>query len=129
MKQRLIALLAGLLLLSACSSGSDNGTSLGVDDFAELAASDGVVVLDVRTPAEFDSGHLSGAINIDVEQSDFGDRIADLDTSATYAVYCHSGNRSGVAVKAMVDAGFTDVSDLDGGIAAWAQAGQPVVTG
>lgn len=124
-----VALVAGLLLLAACGSSSGaNGSTLGVDDFARLVATDGVVVLDVRTPAEFDSGHLAGAVNIDVEQPDFGTKIADLDTSASYAVYCRSGNRSSVATAAMKDAGFTHVQDLKGGVTAWSQAGQPVVT-
>lgn len=101
---------------------------MGVDDFAALAATDGVVVIDVRTPAEFATGHLAGAQNIDVESSDFAARIADLDTAATYAVYCRSGNRSATARAAMQDAGFTNVSDLSGGITAWSRAGQPVVT-
>ncbi|MBU4214074.1 MAG: rhodanese-like domain-containing protein [Actinobacteria bacterium] len=122
-----VALVTGAFLLAACSSGS-GGKTLGVDDFATLVASDGVVLLDVRTPEEFTAGHLAGAQNIDVESGDFATRIADLDTAATYAVYCRSGNRSATAMAAMQDAGFTNVSDLSGGITAWSQAGQPVVT-
>jgi phage shock protein E len=123
-----VAFVAGALLLAACSSGSSS-SSLGVDDFATLVATDGVVVLDVRTPEEYAAGHLAGAQNIDVESSDFASQIAALDTSATYAVYCRSGNRSATAMAAMVDAGFEHVSDLSGGITAWTQAGQQVVTG
>lgn len=123
-----VAVLIGVGLLAGCSSGS-GGATLSVDDFATLAAKDGVVLVDVRTPAEFAAGHLSGAQNIDVESPDFSTQIGTLDKSATYAVYCRSGNRSATARKAMTDAGFTHVSDLEGGITAWSQAGRPVVVG
>ncbi|MBU4337645.1 MAG: rhodanese-like domain-containing protein [Actinobacteria bacterium] len=122
-----MAFVAGAFLLAACSSGS-GGKTLGVDEFADLVATDGVVLIDVRTPEEFATGHLAGAQNIDVESSDFTTQIANLDTATTYAVYCRSGNRSLTAMTAMQDAGFENVSDLSGGITAWAQAGQPVVT-
>jgi phage shock protein E len=132
--RRILALIAVLVLaLTACSSGdggdtSGNGATLGVDAFSARANGDGVVVLDVRTPAEFAVGHLADAVNIDVESRDFGDRIAELDKDATYAVYCRSGNRSAVAMKAMLDAGFTDVAHLDGGITDWMASGGEVVT-
>jgi rhodanese-related sulfurtransferase len=124
----MVAVLVGVGLLASCGS-SASGKTLSVDDFATLAGTDGVVLLDVRTPDEFAAGHLEGAQNIDVEAADFATQISGLDKAATYAVYCHSGNRSATAMKTMTDAGFTNVSDLSGGIAAWAQAGKPVVAG
>lgn len=48
-------------------------------------------MIDVRTPAEFASGHLEGAINIDVQSPDFDQQVAQLDPSATYLVYCRGG--------------------------------------
>jgi rhodanese-related sulfurtransferase len=54
--------------------------------------------------------------------------VAKLDKSATYAVYCRSGNRSGEAVKVMEDLGFTDMYDMDGGVIDWAAAGKPLYT-
>lgn len=123
----LIAVLALAFGVTACGAETGNGAAIGVDDFATRVA-EADVVLDVRTPAEFAAGHLSDAVNIDVESGDFAQRIAELDKEATYAVYCRSGSRSGVAVDAMVEAGFTDVQHLAGGIVAWQGAGQPVVT-
>jgi rhodanese-related sulfurtransferase len=125
----MVAVLVGVGLLAGCGSGSSNGKALGVDDFATLVAKDGVQVIDVRTPAEYAAGHLDGAQNVDVESADFATQIAGLDKAKTYAVYCRSGNRSATAKKAMIDAGFTDVSDLSGGVTAWAQAGKPLVVG
>jgi phage shock protein E len=55
----------------------------------------GTVILDVRTPAEYTSGHLPQARNINIERSDFATRIAALDKNATYAGYCRSGHRAG----------------------------------
>lgn len=103
------------------------GQALGAEAFAELAAQDGAVVLDVRTPAEFGEGHLDGAVNLDVSDPGFAEAVAGLDPDATYAVYCRSGNRSAQAVTVMQQAGITDLAHLDGGIGAWAAAGGEVV--
>jgi rhodanese-related sulfurtransferase len=86
----------------------------------------GLVVLDVRTPEEFAAGHLTGAIELDARSSTFADDLGDLARDVPYLVYCHSGNRSAAAVAAMRALGFTNVSELDGGIAAWQAAGYPV---
>ncbi len=131
--------LLGAGMLTGCSSDDDAGTdptgtasetaddSLGVADFEALVAQDGVQVIDVRTAEEYATGHLAGATNIDV-QGDFATGIADLDKNASYALYCRSGVRSDTAKQTMLDAGFTHVVDLSGGITAWTQAGKPVVT-
>lgn len=70
-----------------------------------------------------DSGSAEGA-EVGVEA--FAERLDDLDPDATYAVYCRSGSRSGVAVDQLVSAGFDDVAHLGGGIGAWQSAGGPV---
>ncbi|HRC40528.1 MAG TPA: rhodanese-like domain-containing protein [Tetrasphaera sp.] len=105
------------------------GAELDAEAFAAALKRAGTIVLDVRTPAEFAAGHLPGAVNIDVEAPDFGTRIAALDASLPYAVYCRSGNRSGVALAAMAAAGFTSAYHLGGGIGAWQAAGGEVVSG
>lgn len=87
-----------------------------------------ITVIDVRTPDEFASGHLDGAVDIDLEGGGFSAAIAGLPKDAAYLVYCHSGRRSALAAQAMSDAGFTNVYDL-GGIVAWQAAGFPIVTG
>ncbi len=129
MKRVLLGLVLLLGLVAGCSSstGSATGATLSAQQFHDLAQQPGVVVLDVRTPAEFAQGHLPNAINLDVEGGDFAQQIATLDTGATYAVYCRSANRSKVAMDQMQAAGFTNVQDLDGGIVAWQSAGLPVV--
>lgn len=87
---------------------------------------DGLIVLDVRTPDEFDEGHLEGATMIDFYAPDFADQLADLDPDRPYLLYCRSGNRSGQTTVIMEQLGFTDVADIDGGIVAWGEAGLPM---
>ena len=119
----LIAAIAALAL-SACSSQpagppAFDGSHVSASSFAEAVKVAGVTVVDVRTPAEFAQGHIPGAVNIDVEDASFPDKIAQLDPAADYAVYCRSGNRSRAAVDYMTKAGVTHTVGLDGGIGAW----------
>jgi len=88
---------------------------------------DDLVILDVRTPEEFDAGHIEGAIMIDFYAEDFAEQLAQLDPDVPYLLYCNSGNRSGKTVPILDELGFTDVADVDGGIQAWAGAGLPIV--
>jgi rhodanese-related sulfurtransferase len=124
-----IALLVAplLVLLSACGGSTAKINNLNADGFASDIKSTGVVVLDVRTAGEFASGHIENAINIDVESGSFDSEIAKLDKSVEYAVYCHSGRRSGIATEKMAKAGFTKISNLEGGIQAWMASGFPLV--
>lgn len=95
-----------------------------VAQFAALITTAGVQIIDVRTPQEFADGHIAGAVNIPVQQSDFAERVAQLDPSGTYAVYCRSGNRSQGAVAQMKDAGITDIYELADGTKGWTADGQ-----
>lgn len=117
---------------SATTTTTGNKTrpeTLDAKGFAELIAEPGVVVVDVRTPEEYQAGHLRDALLIGIADPDFADQIAKLDKSKTYALYCRSGNRSGQALAYMRKAGFTQVHHLGGGIGAWQSAGGEVVTG
>ncbi len=115
-----------LILISACSSGGV--TNQGASDFSKTIERSGTQIIDVRTPDEFSQGHISGAINIDVEDASFESKIATLDKSVTYAVYCHSGRRSAIATTKMSSKGFTSLFNLDGGIGAWQANGGALVT-
>jgi phage shock protein E len=136
------ALLAAALLMGGCADGTvsttsgptavtapTSGSSLSPAEFAAAAKVSGTTIIDVRTSAEFAAGHLAGAVNIDVQAATFAQKIAALDHSKNYAVYCHSGNRSQAAKASMQRAGFAHVFDLAGGIQAWQSAGGDVVTG
>ena len=126
MKKVFAVLAASALFLTGC--GEAAATNLGAVDFQKKTQEAGVVILDVRTPAEFAAGHLEGAININAEDATFAADIEKLDKNAEYAVYCQSGRRSGNAVSAMKDAGFTKLTNLSSGIQDWYNSGLPIVT-
>lgn len=126
MKKLLTCLLAVLGLTTACGQGNFENTN--VQGFAELIADSGVVILDVRTAAEFAEGHLQGAILIDQSQSDFVEKAkAVLPMDKKIAIYCRSGRRSANAAGKLGDIGYKCVN-LKGGIIAWKEAGKPVTT-
>ena len=126
MKKLFTCLLAVLGLNTACGQG--NFENKDVQGFAELVADTNVVVLDVRTVAEFAEGHLERAINIDYHQSDFVERAkATLPLDKKIAVYCRSGRRSAGAAGKLGEDGYKLVN-LKGGIIAWKAANMPVIT-
>jgi rhodanese-related sulfurtransferase len=124
--KKVIAIMASVLLLAGCSSSS-SAVDLSVTEFSSKVTEAGIITLDVRTPGEFNEGHIEGAQLIDFQSGNFENEIATLDKSKTYAVYCRSGSRSGQAVKIMSDAGFTNLYNLNGGVIDWANAGLPLV--
>ncbi len=75
--------------------------NLTADEFEAKTADQQNVILDVRTPKEFRSGHLRGAVNIDYNAPDFDQKISNLDTSKSYLVYCAVGGRSAKACQKM----------------------------
>ena len=82
------------------------------------------LVIDVRTPEEYASGHLPGSVNIPFDQ--VVQRISELDAPNGVALYCMVGPRARKGESALLAAGHTSVFHLDGGLAAWQQAGYPV---
>jgi phage shock protein E len=95
--------------------------------FEKLRASRNVVVLDVRSSAEFATGHVPGAVNLDVNATNFTSQARALDKSKSYLVHCMAGVRGAKACDAMRRLQFPKLFNLDGGLAAWEHAGyQPV---
>jgi len=87
-----------------------------------------LIIIDVRTPQEFAQGHIEGAININLYDSNFEQQISQLDKNKTYLLYCRSGHRSGIAKQIFARAGFEKVYDLQGGIISWNQNSLPLVS-
>jgi rhodanese-related sulfurtransferase len=81
------------------------------------------VLLDVRTPEEFASGSIPGALNISVQE--LSARLSEVPRDVPVIVYCRSGNRSAQALALLTEAGYTQVYDL-GGISEWQAAGLPL---
>lgn len=86
-----------------------------------IETQDELILIDVRTPGEFKSGHLTEAINIDYLGADFYEKMEALDPAKTYLIYCRSGRRSIRACTLMINGGMPrgQVYNLDGGIQAW----------
>jgi rhodanese-related sulfurtransferase len=93
---------------------------------AQCAASKGLL-LDVRTPEECEEGMLEGATMLDYQGPDFMERIGKLDRQRPVFIYCAAGGRSRQTMTRMMNMGFKEVHDLEGGIGAWQEAGQPIV--
>lgn len=77
------------------------------------------IILDVRTPLEFQEGHLENAVLLDFYSPTIQADIDALDHSKEYLIYCKSGGRSGNACNYMAQNGFAKVTNLQGGIMAW----------
>ena len=85
-----------------------------------------VVVIDLRTEAEFKTGHIAGAKNIDFQGNDFAQQIGALDKTKTYLVHCGSGRRSTKSLDVFNAQKFSSILHLNEGFKAWEAAGKPV---
>jgi len=85
------------------------------------------VVIDVRTSEEYQAGHVPGALNIPFDQ--VAERISGIDAPHGVALYCMVGPRARKGEAALLAAGYTTVLHLEGGLAAWQEAGLPVDRG
>ena len=110
---------AAVVITAILLSGTSSAQMLSGKDFVDAyEGAQGATLIDVRTPAEYQEGHLDGAINVDFESASFRSDVAKLDPRGTYFIYCRSGNRSGQAVTVMHDAGIKNITELSGGIIA-----------
>ncbi len=126
-------LLFAVLLLPVVSSFAEPAPvaaapkNVTISEAEKLIKSDPkVVVIDVRTPEEFKTGHIAGARNIDFNGNDFEKQIAALDKSKTYVVHCAAGGRSAQACKIIEQVKLPSVYHMNEGFKAWEKAGKPV---
>ncbi|WP_221795454.1 rhodanese-like domain-containing protein [Oceanobacter mangrovi] len=104
------------MIKKLCSIGSITAVVAALSSFSAAALADRVY-LDVRTPQEFQQGHLEGAINIPFDQIGERAAAAGLKQDDELVVYCRSGRRAGMAIKTLESMGYsnmTNVRDLDG---------------
>jgi phage shock protein E len=116
----------GVLPIAAQPSSTGTNRRIGVEEFEKLRARTNIVVLDVRTAAEFAKGRIPGSTNIDFNSLRFTEKIAALDKSKTYVVTCAVGMRSARACKKLEALGFKEWYDLAPGFDGWKKAGKPV---
>ena len=128
--KRMTALILSLLLLTGCGAAPSLTADASYQQISQeeaariMESGEDYVILDVRTPEEFASGHIPGAVNIPNE-SIGTQKPAELpDTQQQILVYCRSGNRSKQASQKLADLGYTNVLEF-GGIKTWSG---PVVT-
>ena len=112
------------MLFAACAPKYPTVTP---DEFEQAIAEPDVQLVDVRTPEEYEQGHIVGAMNIDWKNDAFADEAGQmLDKSKTVAVYCRSGHRSHEAGNKLYTMGYTHIVELQGGLEAWKTAGKTV---
>ncbi|HZY80640.1 MAG TPA: rhodanese-like domain-containing protein [Cyclobacteriaceae bacterium] len=117
-----------MIVLACCSSkeSKDATNFLLEPDAFQGKIQSGATLIDVRSVEEYASGHISGSLNMDVNNPGFKDNVAVLDPKKEYALYCASGVRSGKAAEMLRQAGFTSVFTLTGGIKSWKEKGLPL---
>jgi rhodanese-related sulfurtransferase len=84
-------------------------------------------IIDIRTPEEYAAGYLENARLINYNAENFTEEISKLDRNNKYLIYCRSARRSTAAMDVFRSLGFTDVSNMEGGITEWQAQGLPVV--
>ena len=137
-KKLLIALFGLTFAVSSCQNKPSTTTTtnesgvqvtskvLTVEEYEKAIANPDIQLVDVRTPAEFSSGHIDKAININVMDATFTNEISKLDKQKPVYIYCRSGARSQRAAATLMQNGFIQIIDLQGGINSWNAAGKVV---
>lgn len=121
-----------LVTIASCTQTSNhkdiNAIQLiSVEEMDTLLSLENVQIIDVRTPKEYEGGHIKGAINIDYRDENFMEMLSKVDKTKPVAVYCKKGGRSGACSKIMKKEGFKMIYDLDGGITSWVYEGKTLV--
>jgi rhodanese-related sulfurtransferase len=112
-----------IFLASSCDTRDSRTPEISAAEFLKSGESPNAVILDVRTKGEYDRGHLSNAILIDLYSPGAAEKLMELDKTKTYYVYCHSGIRSRSVVELMRNQGFLNSRNIRGGIISLSQAG------
>lgn len=136
MKNLFFLLLLSVALTISCNSSQEkeaseqvSSSSVHIDisvtefntSFAEPDSN--TIILDVRTDQEFEAGSIPNSVQLDFMSPEFKSRVAQLDSTKTYIVYCQSGGRSTAASKIMAqELGFKDVKNLEGGYSTWSKS-------
>ncbi len=116
--KKIVHLIFGFLLIFGCKPESKE--SMPITDFPSNDL-DKVYLVDVRTPDEYAAGHIKGSVNIDIQDSNFENKISKMDKDKTVYVYCKAGGRSAKAQKMLQNMGFKHVVNLEGGFDQWKQ--------
>ena len=123
-------LMTGLILTSGSAQDNRNSKSISPKEAVGLITKyrgdPEFVILDIRTPGEFQSGHLEDSVLIDFYSKNFAEELSRLDKNKTYLIYCRSGNRSSRSLGLFQKLKFQKLYHLDSGIIGWKAEGLPL---
>ena len=126
----MILIFIGFILPSCSAQEGGTTTALSAREASALMekhqGDPGFIILDIRTPGEYHSGHLKDAVMIDYYSKSFIKNIGGLDRDKSYLVYCRSGNRSARSMDLFKKLQFKKIYHLSSGINSWYAAGLPV---
>ena len=125
--KNLLTIIIVCLLFASCNQVEEQQVLVPQMYKQEIEKADSPQLVDVRTPDEFNEGHLEGAININYHGNKLKEQFAALDREKAVYVYCRSGGRSGKTSAILQDMGFKEVIDMKGGITKWQKEGYKVV--
>ncbi len=117
-----ISLFVGVLALMAIfifvlTSEKDEITRIDVETLQNKLENEEITLLDVRESFEYDGGHIEGAVNAPLSSLD-ANKLSYPKDEPIYVI-CRSGNRSAQAASQLLDAGYTEIYDVSGGMMAW----------
>ena len=120
-KMKQIILIAVMLLSTMLYAQESTYKNVNVQQFENFKTAKEKTLLDVRTPKEFQDGHIKDAKNLNYFDKSFKSELEKLDKNIPVYVYCRSGGRSGKAMQMMKEMGFTTVYNLMGGYLSWSK--------
>jgi rhodanese-related sulfurtransferase len=125
----LSAVIASLLAFSGCDEkqGTAQKTTVSPREVYERRADEKVLIIDVRTPAEFRQERIEQAVNKPLDSMEKW--VNELPKDKTIYFVCRSGSRSGIAQRIAAQRGYTDAYNMTGGMIAWRREGLPVMSG
>jgi len=127
MKFFVISLIIIAMSFSSCTQGQTSGVNqLNAAAFNQQINNRDLVLLDVRTPREFKSGHIENSGQLNFYDRDFAEKLLLLPRNKPIYLYCNTGYRSNLAAGFLVRNGYTQVYNLQRGIMEWEHARLPV---
>jgi len=119
-----------LSMVSHSIAQNTNGSTIKniePNELKSVLSNNNVQLLDVRTPNEYNSGHIKGSVNMNYYDQDFSEQVLSLDKNKPVYVYCRSGVRSKYSSDILKKLGFKKIYNLKGGILNWSAKKLPLV--
>ena len=126
MKIRIFIILSAVVFTSACAQQKEEAAvvrHVAADEFKAVIENGEGQLIDIRTPREYQMGHIPGASTIDFYSSSYSSELAKLDKSKPIYIYCRSGSRTSKSVALLKSLGFTEIVNLKHGLIDWQRSG------